>query len=288
MSAKRRVFITVKTYPTLSKKYDELVCTAGILDDGSWVRIYPLPFRKLDYEKRYSKYQWIEFELEKNTSDMRPETYKVINRETLRVLGNPVGTTNCWQERKDIIFQRNKVYRDLTKLIELAHANKISLAVFKPKELIKIDVEKTDREWPTNKLALLEKKKKQFSLFQTQEELEEIFSVVKKLPYKFFYKFSDQKGRRSRLMIEDWEIGALYWNCLKRSGGDEQKAVAKVKEKYFDQFRKLDIHLFLGTTKEHHQKRAPNPFVIIGVFYPPHPPYNSQPMLPFGNQPLAN
>ena len=53
----KKVFITVKTYPTLSKKYDELVCTAGFFEDGSWVRIYPLPFRKLDYEKRY-KNSW--------------------------------------------------------------------------------------------------------------------------------------------------------------------------------------------------------------------------------------
>jgi len=52
MSVTRKVFITVKTYPTLSTKYDELVCTAGILDDGSWVRIYPLPFRKLGFEDR--------------------------------------------------------------------------------------------------------------------------------------------------------------------------------------------------------------------------------------------
>lgn len=59
MSETRRVFIVVKTYPTISRKYDELVCTAGILDDGSWVRIYPFPFRKLDYEQRYKKYQWI-------------------------------------------------------------------------------------------------------------------------------------------------------------------------------------------------------------------------------------
>jgi len=48
----KKVFITVKTYPAISGKYDELVCTAGILEDGSWVRIYPLPFRKLDYDNR--------------------------------------------------------------------------------------------------------------------------------------------------------------------------------------------------------------------------------------------
>lgn len=25
-------------------------------------------------------------------------------------------------------------------------------------------------------------------------------------------------------MIEDWEIGALYWNCLRTAGGDEMQA----------------------------------------------------------------
>jgi hypothetical protein len=38
---RKRVFITVKTYPPLSEKYDELVCTAGISEDGSWIRLYP-------------------------------------------------------------------------------------------------------------------------------------------------------------------------------------------------------------------------------------------------------
>jgi len=268
MSQKRKVFITVKTYPTLSRKYDELVCTAGILDDGSWVRIYPLPFRKLDYEKRYKKYQWIEW----------PETYRVVNRTTIKAIGEPVGTKNYWQKRKDIIFQQNKVYRNLAELIELAHANKLSLAVFKPQQLIKFEFEEIEREWPEDKLLRLNQKAQQLSLFQTQEELQKEFSVVEKLPYKFFYKFRDQEGKESRMMIEDWELGALYWNCLEQADGDEQKALSKVKEKYFDEFIKLDIYFFLGTTKQYHGW-ATNPFVIIGVFYPP---YNPQLNLPFG------
>ena len=44
-----KVLITVKTYPTISAKYDELVCTAGFREDGTWVRIYPVPFRKRSY-----------------------------------------------------------------------------------------------------------------------------------------------------------------------------------------------------------------------------------------------
>jgi len=31
-----KVLITVKTYPAISKKYKELVCTAGFREDGRW------------------------------------------------------------------------------------------------------------------------------------------------------------------------------------------------------------------------------------------------------------
>jgi hypothetical protein len=159
----------------------------------------------------------------------------------------------------------------LTELIELAKRNEISLAIFKPEKIIEFVAEETEREWSKDKLARLKAKASQLSLFQTEEEVCKEFSVVNKLPYKFFYRFQDSTGREAKLIIEDWEIGMLYWNCLKRSGGDEQEAVSKVKEKYFDSFSKKDIHLFLGTTKQYHGW-ARNPFVIIGVFYPPHEP----------------
>ena len=63
--AKTRVLITVKTYPTISKKYDELVCTAGFTEDGNWIRLYPIPFRTLDYVNQYKKYDWVEVDLTK-------------------------------------------------------------------------------------------------------------------------------------------------------------------------------------------------------------------------------
>ena len=72
------------------------------------------------------------------------------------------------------------------------------------------------------------------------------------------------------MMIEDWEVGALYRNCLRAAEGNEQIALQKVKQKYFDDLAKTkDVYLFLGTTSEWHRRRSPNPFVIIGVFYPP-------------------
>ena len=65
-------------------------------------------------------------------------------------------------------------------------------------------------------------------------------------------------------MIEDWEIGALFWRYK-----DEKEAIEKVKQKYFDNFAKTkDTYLFLGTTSQYHGW-ARNPFVIIGTFHPP-------------------
>jgi hypothetical protein len=96
----------------------------------------------------------------------------------------------------------------------------------------------------------------------------ETFDVIPKLPYSFSYKFQDEEGRLSDLQILDWEIGQLFWNCLS-SSSSEQEALAKVKCKYFDEFPKKDIHLFLGTTQQFHFI-APNPWVIIGVFPIPH------------------
>ena len=60
MIERKRIYIVVKTYPTISKEYSELVCTAGILEDGSWIRLYPVQFKKLDINRKYPKYTWKE------------------------------------------------------------------------------------------------------------------------------------------------------------------------------------------------------------------------------------
>ena len=70
--SKTRVLITVTTYPLPSRSYDELICTAGILPSGEWIRIYPVPLTFLDYKK----YQWVELELIEHEPrrDFRPES----------------------------------------------------------------------------------------------------------------------------------------------------------------------------------------------------------------------
>ncbi|MBT2558219.1 hypothetical protein J7E24_10520 [Hymenobacter sp. ISL-91] len=256
-----KVLITVKTYPTLSSKYDELVCTAGFLEDGTWIRIYPIPFRKLEYEIQYKKYDWIEIDLEKYSRDFRLESYRPQNIEKgFRIIGH-LDTRDHWRARKEVVLKN--VYTNMSDLI-LDSKNKekyTSLAVLKPKTILNFKIEKVSREWDTEKLAALKAKDSQLNLFTNSENP---FEVVN----KFSYNFTSDDDIERTMMIEDWEIGALYWNSLKRHEGNEFKACEDVKNKYFNDFAKTkDLYLFLGTTREYHLI-APNPFVIIGTFHP--------------------
>jgi len=259
-----KILVTVKTYPAISKKYEELVCTAGFREDGTWIRIYPVQFRKKPYDQQYNKYDWIELDLVKNKSDFRPESYRPVTHEIpIEKIGEIKPDGNTWHERRKIVLKR--VYHNISELISEAKNKEIctSLAVFKPKEVLDFIYEaEKKREWSIEKINQFQ----QLNIFEKDENNN--FQVVRKLPFKFCYRFKDEAGTICKLMIEDWETGQLFWNCLRRHNGNEQKACEDVKKKYFNDFAKTkDLHFFLGTTQAHHY-RGRNPFVIIGTFHP--------------------
>ncbi len=268
--AKTKVLVTVKTYPTLSKKYAELVCTAGFLEDGSWIRIYPVPFRKLD--SRYKKWQWIELDLVKNESDPRKESYRPYDYEDIN-LGDTVDPKGVWEERKKYALTR--VYTNMDELIKEAQNSNIgtSLAVFKPTEVIDFLWKPCDRNWDEEKLEALHARMRQGNLFETEEERKErqYFKVAEKIPYDFIYVFKSENGKIHKMKIIDWEVGRLYLRYIHQYKVSEEQACKKVKEKFFDNFaKKRDLHFFLGTTLQFHS-RSRNPFLIIGTFTPPLP-----------------
>jgi hypothetical protein len=261
--AKQRVLVTVKTYPTLSRKYGETVCTAGVLENGSWVRIYPVPFRRLGETQQYRKFDWIECELVKNRSDPRPETRHPADIRQITPISH-MGFSSNWRERRRLLLNTTPVYTRLESLIAGAKANALSLAVFKPAKILDFLWEEEEREWDAEKVAEMRERTHQRELF-AQDRWRETFKLIRKLPYSFSYRFEDDTGRESTLQVLDWETGALFWNCLRASKGDERVALEKIRAKYFDEFRRRDLHFFLGTTQQFHFV-APNPWVIIGVF----------------------
>jgi len=266
--AKEKVLIAVKTYPVISERYTELACTAGFREDGSWIRLYPIPFRLLDHDKWYKKYQWVEVDVAHSTRDPRPESHRVLNADGMKLLHKvETGRSRDWAERRRLILGQNRVYTNKAEIIKKAHANELSLVIFKPSKIADFVISDAEPDWPQDKLQAIQQKLKQGNLFDEKDLAD--FQPVRKLPHKFCYKFIDDAGVESTLMIEDWEIGMLYWNCLQLYGAEQ--ALQKVREKYMDYFAKTkDLYLFLGTTHKWHAMKAPNPYVIVGTFHPPH------------------
>lgn len=265
--ARERVLITVKTYPTLSRKYGETVCTAGLRADGTWMRIYPVPFRRLEETEQYKKFDWVEADFTTNRSDPRPETHHPTNLDQLVPVGH-MGTEDNWRERRDLLLKRAKVFDRLEPLMTGAKENRLSLAVFKPTAIKDFICEDDERDWKADKVAQMREQTKQVEMF-AEESWRETFKLIPKLPYAFSYRFEDADGRKSTLQVLDWECGQLYWNCVRNAQGDEDTAIAKVRAKYLDEFGTRDLHFLLGTTQQFHGF-SPNPWVIIGVFAPPY------------------
>ena len=74
------VLVTVKAYPTISTKYGEAVCVAGVRLDGpdgpEWIRLFPVGFRDLERSSQFAKYQVIRLRAQRHTTDMRRETWR--------------------------------------------------------------------------------------------------------------------------------------------------------------------------------------------------------------------
>ncbi|MBC7334578.1 MAG: hypothetical protein H5T85_09070 [Actinobacteria bacterium] len=248
-SVKLRLLVTVKTYPTPSKRYREIVCTAGVKEDGSWVRLYPINYRYRDYSQWYKKYQWIEVDVTKHKKDPRPESFKP--ESDIKIIGEPLSTKNAWADRKKyVLAQGIKTMCWLLKQSQKA----ISLAVIKPSKVDDFYWEEVNKEWSEKQLQALN----QLSLFEENKPLE-------KIPYQFKYRFycEEDDCRGHNMMIEDWEVMELYRRMCDRYGKSE--ALKKVKEKFHSQIcaSDRDTYFFVGTVLQY------GTWIIVGTFWPP-------------------
>jgi hypothetical protein len=257
MNERLKVLVTVKTYPIPSAKYDELVCTAGVTEHGDFVRLYPINFRDLPYSQQYKKYQWLEVDAVKHVGrDSRKESYRP-DCDSIKLIGEPIPSANNWAERSK--FALAKVSRSMEELSLKRDQDKTSLGIFKPKQVFDLVVKPDEADWkPGFKAAL-----SQHRLWETRRITKE---PPRKVPFKFQYKFScdDPSCRGHQMMIEDWELGALFWRCAD-DGATLTETCAKVKQKFLDELcgPQRDTHFYVGTILAH-----PTSWVVIGVYWP--------------------
>jgi hypothetical protein len=248
---KKRVLITVRTYPTPAHKGIEVSCTAGITSDGEWIRIFPVPYRFLDPDKRFTKYQWIDVDVTKPRGDQRSESY-TLNIPSIRV-GETVSTVDNWRQRRDLIFPLKR--ESLCQIMREREQDGPTLGIFKPAEIKRLVITPVSPQWTPEQQAILSQ---QLLGFEKMPKTQ-----LEKIPFEFRYEFrcADSSCRGHRMLCTDWEMGQSYrsWRAEHAS-----KWEAKFRHRYeAEMIQKNDTHFYVGTLHGH-----PKNWIIVGLYYP--------------------
>ena len=249
---RKKILITVKTYPTPARKGIEVSCTGGITEDGEWIRLFPIPFRFLESDQKFRKYQYIEVNVKKS-SDFRPESYQV-DIDSLHVVGERLSTKSHWESRKNIVNPLRSPSLCYLQDKRDRHSHP-TLGFYKPRKIEQLIIREDSPRWSESDLVRL----RQMNFFENspREELE-------KIPFKFYYKTlcdeSDCTGHE--LSCTDWEMMQAYRNWRREYGPDWER---KFRQRFeCDMIEKYDTHFFVGTIHIH-----PASWINVGLFYPP-------------------
>ena len=174
-------------------------------------------------------------------------------------MGEPISTKRGdWSDRAKYVLT-NKA-RSMEELYERQERDGTSLGIVGPKQIHDLLIVPDEPEWKPKFLEALRQARLWDDRTMTREP-------PRKVPFKFKYKFQcddERCNRNHEMMIEDWEVGALYWKLVDQ-GSSPDEAAAKVREKFLTELcgPNNDTHFFVGTILAH-----PKNWVVIGVFYP--------------------
>lgn len=251
---KKRVLITVKTYPHPSSKMKETVCTAGITEDGKWIRLYPIPHRYLKGPNKFKIFDWIEVTATKRpiNKDRRPESYSV-ESSSIRVTGH-LDSKKDYLERYKYISKIEKV--SLEQVIDEHKQFGISLATIRPARMLGLTIEKDDPNWTVEQNTQLN----QISLLDSEANPK----PLKKVPYKIHCSFQcdNPSCKGHRLLLTSWEYNWTFLKLLDEKHQDAQAAITELNKRWMENFSNTRLgYLMLGTVNSQDRFHT---FIVIG------------------------
>jgi len=257
---KKRVWIIVKTYPEYSRgSRDWVACTAGLTEEGDWIRLYPIPTKHYSGENRIRKFDLVEVVCQKATSEKlgRKESYKVKEGSDITIIDRSLSTAQTdrvWKERSKLVLE--KVDPSLSYLNSRYEEDKTSLGLIKPQEVLKFHNRK-DLEIYADPV-------------QYQQRIDGSKTpVIQEISHPFAYRFkcSDSCSICSNgyhdFLCEDWELLEAY-----RRWGPKYGDVQTLWEKLHDRFytwmmEERDLYFVVGMYSLYPT------WLIIGLYYPP-------------------
>lgn len=255
-----RILILCKTYPSPSTRYVETSCVAGMAEDGRLIRLFPVPFRLVEDDQQFRKWQWIRARVRRAQDDARPESHRV-SVDTIELEGEPLPTRDYWAARRDAI-KAIPVFRCFDELEAARQARGVTLGLVRPTRLLGLDIAPVDNpDWTEDEKAKLLQEQQQGNLFDAVEEQRSL-KTLKKLPFDFHYRYACETANGSAELkhkLVDWEAGALYWNLHRQD--DWQVGF---RQKFVTEFNEREVLFLMGTIH-----RFPKQWLIVSVLYPP-------------------
>ena len=252
------ILILVKAAPQPSTTYGETVCVAGLLGPAerpTWIRLYPVPFRYLDGDRQFGKYQLIQVTTRGAGGDKRRESHKIV-ADSITITGSlPTwARRSAWIERLDtptMCSLQEAVKHDL---------NATSLAAVRPARPERLTFEPSPG-WSRDQLRKFEVYRSQGTLF---DEIPKPLLRPPRFRVRLRYRCEEPSCAGHAQTIIDWELTALQ--AHHRYSSDAELCAA-ITHRFFEIpfAAKKDPLLFVGNQEDVRRRAS---FTVLGLYYP--------------------
>lgn len=218
--------VLVKAMPHRSSNYFETVCCAGIGHDRKWRRLYPVPFRILEDDQKFRRWNWVKYRFTRPSDDDRAESQKVV------------------PESIDVLAEMNKAERSklacyLTR-DSLKHADSLkeTLTLIEPTALTLSWKQKSER-------TLADETAKHAALASQLSMFDKPTKPLEPCPFSFHVKWKSMAGDEHTHACDDWETSTAFFR--RRLIHGEQGGLISLKQTYEEQYLKKGMRFALGT-----------------------------------------
>ena len=211
------VMVLVKAAPVLTSELQESMCVAAMRlgSEPGWIRLHPVPFRDLEDDSKFRKYQEVDVRVIRPRRDRRPESWTPIEGSIKP--GRILGTEHGWSARRERVVGLGE--RTMCDLIAHNRSGSgpgtPSLAVVRAVGAPELLVTPRDREQLDRWQRRAEAIDARLSLFDDDTTSRPEFEII---PWRFRYRYRclepDCKGHEQTIV--DWEAAALWRNVRRQ------------------------------------------------------------------------
>lgn len=194
----------------------------------------------MDPDKHFRRWDWIEYDWRKPTNDLRPES-RHVQEDTIQVHGQI--------KRSERASFLNPLVVGSTKD---AAVNGQTLCILRPLESRFTWRPKPDSELVAERAAY-SSVCRQSSLFDKKTP-----RPIEPCPYKFHFRFEDERGDSHRVTCDDWETAAMFFRFRRRDG--EEEALKQMGTVFNDRYPTDGMVFAMGT-----HSRRPEQWLLVGV-----------------------